>query len=260
MIKKLFAGALFCALLSVFNFETPAKAHYPRGNNERFSVHVVRTLHSAEVTYQATAGNGNFGSLNDLLQANLIDAATASGNRSGYRFVVQTTARTGNIPASFFITATPQRYPKTGRKSFYLDTSGVLRGADKNGASATADDPLIENECLPNEECTIANLRTLHSAEVTYQATSGNGNFTTLNQLHIEGLINELLARGYANGYNFTVTFTARTNSNPATFSISAVPITYGVSGIRSFYIATNGVIHAADKRGEPATADDPVI
>lgn len=258
MIKKLFAAALFCALISAF--QTSAKAFYPPAHNERFAVRTLQTLHSAEVTYQATAGNGNFGSLANLLQANLIDAATASGNKNGYHFVVQTTAMNGNTPANFSITATPQRYRKTGRKSFYINTSGVMRGADKDGLPATADDPIIENLCLPNEECTISSIRTLHSAEVTYQATYGNGSFGTLNQLAAVGLVNELLARGYANGYNHTIAFTPRTTTSEATFSISAVPIAYGVTGFRSFYIATDGVIHAADRHGEPATADDPVI
>ena len=258
MTKKLFAAALFCALISAF--QTSAEASYPPARNESFAVRTLQTLHSAEVTYQATAGNGSFGSLNNLRQANLIDAATASGNKNGYHFVVQTTAMNGNTSANFTITATPQRYRKTGRKSFYIDISGVVRGADKNGLPATADDPIIENLCSPSEECTIANLRTLHSAEVTYSATSGNGSYGTLNQLCIEGLVNKMLAGGYASGYNFTITFTARTNTDLATFSISAVPIIYGVTGIRSFYIATDGVMHAADKHGTPATADDPVI
>ena len=258
MIKKLFAAALFCALISAF--QTSVKAFYPPAHNERFAVRTLQTLHSAEVTYQATAGNGNFGSLGNLLQANLIDAATASGNKNGYHFVVQTTAMNGNTSANFSITATPQRYRKTGRKSFYINTSGVMRGADKNGLPATADDPIIENLCLPNEECTIANLRTLYSAEVTYQAISGNGNFGTLDQLAAVGLINSGLATGSANGYNLVVIHFDRTNNTPASFKITAVPINYGVTGIRSFYVDESGVIRGADKNGAPADADDPVI
>lgn len=258
MTKKIFAAALFCALM--FAFQTSVKAFYPPIQNEKLAVKALQTLHSAEITYSATSGNGSFGSLDSLLQANLIDAVIASGNKYGYHFAVQTTAFNGNTPSSFVITATPQRYGKTGRKSFYIAASGVIRGADKHGAIATADDPILENPCSPNEECTISSIRTLHSAEVTYQATSGNGNFGTLNQLAAAGLVSELLARGYANGYNFTIAFTPRTATSEATFNISAVPIAYGVTGFRSFYIATDGVIHAADKHGAPATADDPAI
>ena len=258
MIKKLFAAAIFYAFM--LTFQTSAKASYPPNQSEKFAVTALQTLNAAEITYQATAVNGVFGSLNDLRQTSLIDDPLASGSKYGYRFILQTTAGNGNNSASFAITATPQHYGKTGRKSFYINTSGVIRGADKHGLPANAADPVFENICLPNEECTISRIRTLHSAEVTYSATSGNGNYTNLNELYTAGLIDELLARGYVNGYNFTIAFTAQTSNNPATFSISAVPINYGSTGFRSFYIATDGVIRAADKHGEPATADDPPI
>ena len=260
MIKKLSAFVFFCALTLAFNLPTFANSFSPSARNEKFAVRTLQTLHSAEVTYQATSGNGNFGSLSDLLQANLIDAATASGDKYGYRFAVQTTTMNGTTPASYFATATPQRYGKTGRKSFYIAASGVIRGADKQGAPADANDPIIENVCLPNEECTISNVRTLHSAEVTYSATYGNGNYTNFAQLFAVGLISSRLATGSTNGYYFTVNYVDRTPTSEATFNISAVPITYGATGVRSFYIATDGVIHAADRQGAPATAGDPVI
>lgn len=269
MLKKLFIIALFCFLTIGFNHQINAAftfkstrltaINYPYIQNERFAIRALRTIHSAEVTYSAVYGNGNYGSLDNLRQANFIDSTLASGDKYGYHFAIQTVAGTGNTPASLSITATPQHYRKTGRKSFYIDVSGVMRGADKNGAVATADDPIIENECLPNEECTISNMRWLYSAEATFQAGS-NGGYGSLNQLFAEGLINELLARGYANGYNFAVTTIPQANNNPAAFKISAVPITYGVTGFRSFYIDESGVIRAADKHGEPATGDDPAL
>ena len=220
----------------------------------------MQQIAAAQFTYNATDGNGNYGTFTDLERMEFIDSALASGFKYGYVFAMQTVAFSPNHPATFTVTATPQRYSKIGRISFYISTSGTIRGADKHGAIANADDPIIENLCLPNEECAISNLRNISSAEYTYQANEGNGNFGTLNQLAAAYLVSELLARGYANGYNFAVTTTAQTNNNPATFKISAVPITYGATGFRSFYIDENGVIHAADKHGAPATADDPVL
>ncbi len=245
MIKKLYAAALFCALLSAANIQTFAKNYYPYLFNERFAVQKTIKIMVAEVTYEATSGNGNFGSLNDLRQADLIDPAAASGRKYGYDFVVQTTAQTNNTPAALIVTATPQFYRKTGRKSFYIDTSGILRGADKNGAPADGSDPIIEI-CAPHEQCTISNLRTLHSAEITLAATSNNGNYGSLSRLQAAGLINSQLATGSASGYNFTIVYADRTADRDAYFSISAVPQIYGTSGVRLFYIATDGVIHAA--------------
>ena len=38
------------------------------------------------------------------------------------------------------VTATPTEYGKTGRQSFYLDESGIIRGADHGGEPATVAD------------------------------------------------------------------------------------------------------------------------
>ena len=257
MIKKLFAAALFCAF--IFTFQTSAKAFYPPAQNERFVIRAMQQIAAAQYTYNATDGNGNYGTFADLERVGFIDSALASGFKYGYVFAMQTVASYPNHPATFTVTATPQRYGKIGRTSFYIATSGTIRGADKHGATAAADDPIIENLCLPNEECAIGYLRGFYGAELTYQSSFGNGNYGSLSQLAAAGLIGELLARGYANGYNFTITV-SRTTDQQTSFSVSAVPQVYGTSGVRSFYIATDGIIHAADKHGEPATADDPVL
>jgi hypothetical protein len=55
----------------------------------------------------------------------------------GYRFDVRVNAG----GRSFEAVAVPAEYGKTGRLSFYVDESGKMRGADKAGAEATADDP-----------------------------------------------------------------------------------------------------------------------
>ncbi|MGH9905930.1 MAG: hypothetical protein ACRD8U_10170, partial [Pyrinomonadaceae bacterium] len=43
----------------------------------------------------------------------------------------------------FEILATPVSYPNSGRRSFYLDESGVVRAADARGGEATRfDEPM----------------------------------------------------------------------------------------------------------------------
>jgi hypothetical protein len=212
------------------------------------------------VTYQATTGNGNYGTFQNLVQAGLIDSALATGLKYGYSYQVFITNSSPTIPATLRITATPLAYRKTGRRSFFIDESGVLRGADKNGAVATVSDPEIEDECLPYEQCAISDLRALYSAEITYSATKGNGNYGTFTQLYEFGLIRKRLASGFLHGYIFTCTIVPQTNSTPASFKISAVPASYGTSGIRSFFIDESGVLRGADKNGAPANEDDPPI
>lgn len=43
-------------------------------------------------------------------------------------------------------------------------------------------------------------------------------------------------------------------------YSVTAVPKDYGKAGRRSFYMDETGVIRAADRAGQPATADDPPV
>lgn len=258
--KSLKAKVLFTVLLTLATFTIADAQRSIRTINESFVMRSMRTLHGAQATYQATEGNGNYGSLQNLLQMGLIDGALASGSKYGYTFVVTVVPYSPpSTPATLTITATPRLYRKTGFRSFYIATDGVLRGADKQGAPADENDPDIDDPCLSgNEQCTFSALRTLHGAEYTYQATYGNGNFGSLAQLRSALLISHTLTSGVGNGYRYTVTFVIQTQHVPASFRISAVPQVYGTTGIRSFFITTDGVIHCADRNGAPADENDP--
>lgn len=233
----------------------------PRRQNEALVQRALRTLHGAQATFQATEGNGNYGSLQNLFQMGFIDEVLAAGTKYGYTFVVTVAPHSPpSTPANFAITATPRVYHKTGLRSFYISGDGVLRGGDRQGTPADGNDPEIDGDfsCSGNEQCAIFRLRTLHGAQATYQATVGSGNFASLAQLRSAGLITQALASGTANGYSYTVTIVDQTQKVPASFRISAVPQIYGTSGIRSFLIATDGVLHCADRNGEPADENDP--
>jgi hypothetical protein len=228
-------------------------------------IQAVVQIHGAQMTYFATFGNGNFGSLADLEQANFIDAALATGIKYGYTFAMSVTPGSPGTPASFVLTATPQRYPKTGRRSFFIDISGELRGGDKNGGVATASDPYIDSCALwgmaDNERCTIQDLRTLHGAQMTYAATYGSGNFGNFTQLRDALLISRTLAMGSNHGYYFVMIIYHQILPNvPASFKIYSAPQSYGTTGVRSFFIDTSGVLRGADKNGVLADENDPPI
>jgi|ERR1043166_1177002 hypothetical protein len=170
--------------------------------HEKFVLRAVRTIHSAELTYSSTYGNGNYGPLSVLSLTGLIDPVLSTGEKYGYVYNL-TVLPSG--PLSFRLTATPIRYPKTGRRSFYIDQTGVIHGADKGGAVATSSDPVIEFYGC-NEECTITQMRTVHSAEAAYFATSGNNlDYTSLAGLFEAGLIGPWLAYGHISGYVISV-------------------------------------------------------
>ena len=253
----LLLSAIFFQLL----FNDSAKANNSRRDNERFVIKALQTIHAAQMTYQATVGNGDYGSNLDLLEVGFIDSVLADGNKHEYYFMFFYSRRTATAPSRFYVTATPQQYNKNGKTSFYIDESGEIRGANKGGWLATKTDPIID-PCAEYEyeKCTIMALRTMHSAQVTYQATVGNENFGTFKQLYAANLLGQKMAGGLNHGYRFTFTIAARTSAAPAFFKVSAVPEKYGITGVRSFYIAVDGVMRGADKKGKPADENDPPI
>lgn len=111
-----------------------------------------------------------------------------------------------------------------------------------------------------NEASAIRQLRTIGSAELTYNSTTGNGKYGTLQQLEGERLISSELADGIHNGYRFSIRVKDNTRDTPATFEVIATPTNYGNSGVRSFYLDQTGVIHFAQKGGAEADANDTIL
>ena len=85
-------------------------------------------------------------------RAALLDEALAAAESGGYRFryVIVPATGTGDESeraksAGFALAATPAEYGPARLRSFYLDSDGVLRGADKRGEVATSSDPRIDD-------------------------------------------------------------------------------------------------------------------
>ncbi|HXY79310.1 MAG TPA: hypothetical protein VEI08_01605 [Candidatus Bathyarchaeia archaeon] len=112
----------------------------------------LRSLAAAIATYR-----GAFGKLPDSLaqlgpapkdqispeQASLVDEELAAGDHSGYRFRYRIAPGAQEDDPSFELAAMPDEYGKTGRRSFFVDSTGRIHGADKHGDQATQDDPVI---------------------------------------------------------------------------------------------------------------------
>lgn len=113
-----------------------------RAANEGATISMLRKIHAAEATYQATAGAGEFGTLEQLVAHELIAPEVASGSRYGYKFNVELSPGLDNV-AGFEATAVPLSYPNSGRRSFYVSENGVIRAADNQGNLATRDDPAL---------------------------------------------------------------------------------------------------------------------
>ena len=248
----------FCALTSASAIFCQT---YSRSFTEPHVLRSVRQIHSAQATYQATSGNGNYGSLGDLRQAGLIDEALASGQKYGYAY----TLSVKTSPARFSVMATPRSYRKSGVRSFYVDQVGDIRGADHAGGPATPADPVIDDctdgSIVLNERCTIQDMRMLYAAQLTFAATTGAGNYGLFPQLFAAGLIRGDLSDYVARGYEYQVlTIAFEPGVNPASFKIWANPRMYGSSAVRSFFIDQTGVLRGADHRGEYANESDPPV
>jgi type II secretory pathway pseudopilin PulG len=81
--------------------------------------------------------------------AGLLDKDLA-GSKDGYSIRYTIIPAAGAPPEdeadkaeTFSLSSSPKEYGKAGKRSFFLDSSGTLRGADKQGAPATSTDPRI---------------------------------------------------------------------------------------------------------------------
>ncbi len=96
----------------------------------------VQMIASAEESYKATAGKGTYSSLDQLEEQKLVNKKMLEVY--GYKFDVVVSGD------SFEVTATPVEYGKTGKRSFFIDKSGVIRGDDHGGGPANALDKPVE--------------------------------------------------------------------------------------------------------------------
>jgi hypothetical protein len=102
--------------------------------NERMAIGMIYTIVNAENEYKKKS-NGICGTLEELIAADMLPKE--SMERSGYRFDLTVSGD------KFEVSAVPLEYGKSGMLSLFLDHTGVLRGGDKGGASASSSDPPI---------------------------------------------------------------------------------------------------------------------
>ena len=101
-----------------------------RSANEGSAQSALRTIHSAQVTYQASAGNGAYANnLAALNGQNLIDSVLSSGTKSGYDYAI---VEQGGIGAAavFGAYAFPDvsgGVSQTGSRTFGTTQNGVMR-------------------------------------------------------------------------------------------------------------------------------------
>lgn len=118
-----------------------------------------------------------------------------------------------------------------------------------------------------NEGSAQSSSRMLHSAESTWAATKGSGNYTAdLTELSVAKMVdtNVTDAVGGKSGYKFSAKVADKSDSSPASFAVGARPtISTGLTqtGIRRYCVATDGIIYAyTDTAGGDPTRSGPPI
>lgn len=136
-------------LLVLAAIAIPNLLHSKLSENESSAVNALRTLNASCVSYARLYGGyprslSNLGPGNPAssASADLIDAALASGTKSGYVFTYTAGAAgvSGNV-LSYSITANPMTPGANGQRRFFSDQSGVIR-ANSAGAADAASTPI----------------------------------------------------------------------------------------------------------------------
>jgi hypothetical protein len=97
---------------------------------------LLRTVAAAESMFQENVGKGQYGTL-DELEANKLISKDYLQN---YGYIVELTVSGTRFEA----TAVPKEYGKTGKLSYFIDETGVMRGGDHGGGAATVADPPMD--------------------------------------------------------------------------------------------------------------------
>lgn len=120
-------------LLSVAGIASTANPP-PMVTKEREAIGTLWTIANAERQYKEKNKSG-YASLEELMTAELLPKEML--NSKSYKFEIEITAD------GYAITAVPVEYGKSGKMSYFMDQTGVIRGADHGGNSASASDPPV---------------------------------------------------------------------------------------------------------------------
>ena len=103
--------------------------------NEIIAMSALQMIASSEAQYRVD--KGGYGSLESLVSSKLITPNML--DKYGYAFSVTTSG------SGFEVVAVPNEYGKTGKRSFFIDQSGVVRGDDHGGGPATVADKPVQH-------------------------------------------------------------------------------------------------------------------
>jgi len=122
-------------LMSIASISSATK-NPPPEMNEGVAMGMLGTLANIETQYKTGPGKGNYANMTQLLESKMFPQEVV--DKYGYNFDVTVSGE------QFEAVATPKEYGKTGKRSFFVDKSGVVRGDDHGGAPATVADKPVQ--------------------------------------------------------------------------------------------------------------------
>ena len=108
----------------------------PPEANEGIAIAILHMVADAESNYKAKSKDGRYGSMAELEEAKLVSVELFK--KYGYRIEVNASGD------QFEAVATPIEYGRTGKRSFFVDKTGVVRGDDHGGGPATVADKPVQ--------------------------------------------------------------------------------------------------------------------
>jgi hypothetical protein len=104
----------------------------PPEANEMVAVSALSMIANAEKTYKEGVGKGSYATMDKLIETKAFPAELFE--KYGYQISITV------MGDQFEAVATPREYGKTGKRSFFVDSTGVVRGDDHGGGPATVAD------------------------------------------------------------------------------------------------------------------------
>lgn len=104
--------------------------------NETMAVYALNRIAGAQLSYKDERNKGRYATLEELFAEELLEKTFLENMEYNFELEV--------MSDKFEISATPKTYGKTGRRSFFVDNTGTVRGADHKGQPANTDDPAVE--------------------------------------------------------------------------------------------------------------------
>jgi hypothetical protein len=124
-------------LMTVASISSATKNPPPEAN-EGMAIGMLAGLSGAEDQYKNGPGKGSYGSLQQLSDSKMFSLDMLDKYAAAYKFEVTINGD------QFEAVATPKEYGKSGKRSFFVDKTGVVRGDDHGGGPATIADKVVQ--------------------------------------------------------------------------------------------------------------------